>query len=63
MPTDNPNEYDDDAFLQAGNAFQSSTHIQRLWQAGATLDDIADEIATYIENVLNLPAPRVTVTT
>lgn len=48
----NPNPYDDREFTEASNDVQSMLpgDLNRLWKAGASLDDIANEFAMAIEN-------------
>lgn len=48
----NPNEYDDDAFLEASNGFQGSVtqSIDKLWAAGASMEDIQGEWENALEN-------------
>lgn len=43
----NPNEYDDAAFLEASNEFQSSPQLEALWEAGASAEDIISELNNY----------------
>lgn len=48
----NPNEHDDDAFMQASNNLQAqlSEGLDDLWSAGAKVSDIESELATAVEN-------------
>lgn len=45
---ENPNEYDDDGFTQG--CIQTSNAIGLLWDAGATLDQISEEVRNALEN-------------
>lgn len=50
----NPNEYDDDAFTEASNealATGLANDLRAWWEAGASEQNIADEIRNVIENV------------
>lgn len=50
----NPNEYDDDAFLVAGDRMRGqgmALDMQGLWDAGAREVDIADEINNTLRHV------------
>jgi hypothetical protein len=49
---DNPNEYDDNAFMEASNELQGNLTemLNQLWEAGAQLSDIEAEIAIAIDN-------------
>jgi hypothetical protein len=55
VEVDNPNEYDDDAFVAAGAAGQMQeglgNAVQALWDAGASPEDIATEIQSTLENI------------
>jgi hypothetical protein len=48
--TDNPNEYNDRAFASASQELHNdmSTHVKALWGAGASEDDIDDEIGNAV---------------
>jgi hypothetical protein len=49
----NPNEYDDDQFLAAGDHMREqgmAADLQRLWEAGAREVDIADEIVNTLRH-------------
>ena len=46
----NPHDYDDDAFVEASNEFQGYAveMFERLWKAGASAEDIVNEINTAL---------------
>lgn len=44
----NPNEYDDDAWGQA--SMQLITAVEAAWDAGASIENIQDDVATGFEN-------------
>lgn len=49
----NPNEYDDDKFLAAGDIMREqgmANDLQQLWEAGAREVDIADEIVNTLRH-------------
>jgi hypothetical protein len=48
----NPNEYDDDAFTDASNEFQGNATemFERLWRAGASAEEIINEINTALNS-------------
>lgn len=53
----NPNEYNDEQFVQAGTRMRESglAHdIQSLWEAGAREPDIADEIKATLDYVTEM---------
>lgn len=45
----NPNEYNDEAFLQADMALHDA--IASMWEAGASEDNIMDSVKNAIQNV------------
>jgi hypothetical protein len=49
---DNPNPYDDPAYLEATNRLQNALPklLDDLWLAGATVDNIEDELEEAIQN-------------
>lgn len=48
MP-ENPNEFNDDAYMKATEALQAA--VADLWEAGATRDDIRGEFDNALKNV------------
>jgi hypothetical protein len=52
----NPNDYDDEAFIEASNEFQgdATEMFERLWKAGASADDIVNEINTALANATGI---------
>lgn len=45
---ENPNEYDDDAYLRAMDELVSA--VVAMWEAGASLDNIAEEVRNGLDN-------------
>lgn len=51
---ENPHTYDDAAYLEASANLHSSllSHIQNLWLAGATVEDIRDLVEEGVDEAL-----------
>lgn len=51
---DNPNEYDDNAYAFASQELHNdvATHVEALWAAGATINDIKLEIEGALDEAL-----------
>lgn len=46
---ENPNEYDDDAFVEASNNLSDA--INAMWEAGASIEDIRKEANDHISTL------------
>jgi len=49
MPTENPNEREDDAYAEGKGDLR--TAFYKLWDAGATLDNIREEVTSALQTV------------
>jgi hypothetical protein len=49
--TENPNAYDDDAYTEAVNELQGNVPeiIDKCWRAGASIDNLEDELQNALQ--------------
>ncbi len=57
MTTENINEYDDETYLRTSSEFRSAVYA--LWNAGASLDDIAEQLGGALTDSLDGPTVSV----